>query len=477
MYTVTQVPRRRKDTGESLSAFGRRLSVVPRRPPRIMTRNAQPPRRPRVLYLAFYFPPTRASGVYRGLATANHFAAAGWDVTVFTPEREFFRDYIKSFDDSLDAAVRDDLRVERVHFPGRAWERDIRKFSWFRGNFPVLSNKFNRWAENRFFPEAYSPWIPRVVKRARQLHAEQPFDLILATGNPHASFAAAWMLRKLLRIPYVVDYRDSWTLNLFHDELAYPEGSPAITWEARVLRHAAKIVFVNDALLDWHRHRYPFAADRMTVVQNGWEPGFLGELPDGLPDPRRPLRFGYLGTVTTHVPIEEFFSGWRLARKEPVLEGAVASLYGHLGFFPSSAGALKEKLPLDEGIDVTYEGPVAKTDVGKVYAGLDVLLLILAGARYVTSGKVYEYMATGKPIVSVHDPQCAASKPLAGYPLWFPVRDLSPESVRDAVLVAAEAARGLTAEQVQACRDYAAAYTRDAQLAPFERELRGLVDG
>jgi hypothetical protein len=47
--------------------------------------------RPRLCFIAFYFPPTRASGVFRSRAIANHFADAGWDVTVITPQREVGR--------------------------------------------------------------------------------------------------------------------------------------------------------------------------------------------------------------------------------------------------------------------------------------------------------------------------------------------------------------------------------------------------
>ena len=43
-------------------------------------------------------------------------------------------------------------------------------------------------------------------------------------------------------------------------------------------------------------------------------------------------------------------------------------------------------------------------------------------------GKVYEYMATGKPIVSVHEPESSASATLSGYPLWFPVTAMDPAS-------------------------------------------------
>ena len=75
-------------------------------PRRQRTPNPRQFPRPRVVYVAFYFPPTRASGVFRSRATANHLAAAGWDVTVITPQREFFTDYIHSFDPSLEATVR-----------------------------------------------------------------------------------------------------------------------------------------------------------------------------------------------------------------------------------------------------------------------------------------------------------------------------------------------------------------------------------
>jgi hypothetical protein len=61
---------------------------------------------PRVLYLSFYFPPSRASGVFRARATANHLAAAGRDVTVLSAPREFFRYYLNGADDpALEATV------------------------------------------------------------------------------------------------------------------------------------------------------------------------------------------------------------------------------------------------------------------------------------------------------------------------------------------------------------------------------------
>lgn len=436
---------------------------------------AGPARAPRALYLAFYFPPTRASGVYRSRAVANYFVATGWDVTVITAQRELFRDYLRSYDPTLESTVRAEVTVERVPLPTWRWEPDIRRYSPVRAHFPQVVERIRRWWDERAFPEPYAPWIAPVVARGRALHRSSPYDVIVATGNPHSAFAAAYLLAKATGVPYVIDYRDSWTLNLFVDQPAYPPGHRAWRWERRILHDAAEVAFVNEALRDWHAHRYPEVADRMVVLQNGWEPDLLQGLDAGLPDPARPLRLGYLGTMTRVVPLAEFFAGWRLARREDVLADASVHLYGHLGYFASTAAHVRRALPLDEDSNVRYEGPVPKARASAVYNDVDVLLLLIAGSKYVTSGKVYEYMASGKPIVSVHDPKAAASEPLRGYPLWFPVADLAPQSIRSALLAAAAAARALTAEDVARARSYAARFTREAQLEAYERGIRDLV--
>ncbi len=432
-------------------------------------------RRPRVLYLAFYFPPSRASGVFRARATANHLAENGWDVTVHTAPREFFEDYLHAVDDSLEDTLDPRLRVVRPRMGYAHWETDIRRFGRFRATFPSLDATLRRKRSDLSFPEPYSTWIPSVLVHAAAAHARRPYDLVVATGNPFASFAAAWMLHRALRIPYVVDYRDAWTFNQFTEEVRYPEGHRAWRWEQRVLAGAAETTFVNDGMRGWYADRYPQDADRMTVVPNGWEPEILGTAEPGGAPASRPLRFGYVGTITEAMPTEPLFEGWRLARQQPGLQDARLELYGHLGFFPRQREALRAQLPTGEGTGVHFHGPVPKAGVGRVYAGLDVLLLWLPGARYVTSGKVFEYMATGKPVVSVHRPDLAAADVLRGYPLWSANASLEPHDVADALVASGRAALDRTPEQADAAVAHAQGYTRAAVLAPFEQRLRRIA--
>jgi len=434
-------------------------------------------RSPRILYLAFFFPPSRSSGVYRARATAEQFAAAGWDVTVHTAPREFFTRYIGSVDESLEAGLDPRIAVSRPGMGYFRWERDIRRYGRFRANMPVLANAGYNWMQRRFFPEHYASWIPHVVARALRQHARRRFDLIVATGNPFASFAAAHWLHRITGVPYALDYRDSWTLNLFTEQDKYEPGHPAWAWERRVVEGAAATAFVNEGLRAWHAERYPAAADRMLVVPNGWEPEILGRARYPGPATGRPLRFGYIGTLTEVQPLTTLFDGWRAAKAHPELAGATLDLHGHLGFFKQSADPLIDRIPVGENLGVAYRGPLNKTEVAQAYQNLDVLVFLAAGARYVTSGKIFEYMATGKPIVSVHAPGIAATDVLAGNPLWYGIDRLDAPSVANAMVAAAKTARDLSEPEFDAALAHAERYTRANTLGPFERRLREIVDG
>ena len=57
-----------------------------------------------------------------------------------------------------------------------------------------------------------------------------------------------------------------------------------------------------------------------------------------------------------------------------------------------------------------------------------------------TSGKVYEYMATGLPVVSAHEADHDASTVLTGRPLWTGARGMGVDHLADAFVEAARMA-------------------------------------
>lgn len=431
--------------------------------------------RPHVLYVAWGFPPSRGGGVYRALATVNAFVREGFRVTVLTADRQTFEKYT-GVDPSLEALVAPGVEVVRVPFAWPAMDTDLRHWSALRMWAPRQWRNRRKKLDRKDFPEiGYGPWREPLERAAVSVHEADPVDLTVATANPNVDFCAAAALNARFGVPFVMDYRDAWMLDVFDGGLLHEEGGREDRIERSLLAGASEAWFVNAPIRDWHAARHPRLAARMHVVANGYDPDFA-------PRPRttrseRPLTFGYIGTASAKVPMREFAAGWRLAREGGGdLDGARAQLWGYLGFYATPNPGLL-RLVEDHAADgLTYEGPVPKAAVRSTYESFDVCLLILGAGRYVTSGKVFEYAASALPIVSVHDPGNAATDVLRDYPLWFGVADLDPGTIADALEAAARAA--LTADEATrtACAEFAARYARDLQIEPRVRALRDMLE-
>jgi glycosyltransferase involved in cell wall biosynthesis len=435
----------------------------------------KPAQGPHVLYVAWGFPPCRGGGVYRALATANQFAAAGFRVTVLTATRETFLKYTGA-DTSLESELDPAVRVVRVPFSWPNLECDVRQWGAARALAPRLWTKARRRLDTRLFPEVvYGPWKAPLEAAAKDIHAEAPVDLVVATANPHVDFTVADYLHRVAGVPYVMDYRDAWLLNVFEGTQLVPDSSRESRLERQYVSSAREIWFVNEPIRQWHQARYRASADRMHVVANGYDGAFAPTPRRSPPPPDKPLNFGYIGTVSPKVPLADFAAGWSLARSREALTGATAEIWGYLGFYATPSPALKALVDSHAQDGLRYAGPLAKRRVPQVYDTFDVCLLILGKGRYVTSGKVFEYAASALPIVSVHDPDNAASDVLRDYPLWFPVPDLSPEAVAAALEAAADAARHASEGVREECRVFSARYARDLQLAPRVQALKASV--
>ena len=461
------------------------------------TPTASASKRPHIGLVAFYFPPSRASGVYRMLALANHLARSGWDVTVFTVTTDFYEHITMSSDETLLDDVDPRVRIERVPLPMHHLEQDIRRFGSFRGNHPELHRRVIKRAIRHVWGDQYGSWIPGLLRRMLAIHKERPFDVTLATGNPYSTYQAVWMLKKLKGVPYVLDSRDSFTLNLFTGEPAFPPGHAAFGIEKRTFADASAIAFVNQPLLRWHQEQYPGDADRMMVVANGYDPVSTGSATPkhtepGLepgeemeePDERHAgatpgVRFGYVGTLTANQPHRGVWAGWARAKEDagddPEFADATAHLYGHLGFFGVS-GAVRRTLPIDDpDSDVTWHGAVGKAEIGDAYAAIDALLMIVADSPYVTSGKVFEYMSTGKLVVGLYEADCAVADVLDDYPLLVKAASLSEEDIAAAFREAVRRVPTVTAAEEEAAREYAKRFERSVQLAPLQARLERIA--
>lgn len=428
---------------------------------------------PRLLFLAFGFPPAAKSSTYRLLEIGNQFAERGWQVTVLNAPNEVWESDT-GVDLSLMQRVHPDITMIPVPVESPQRETDISRFSEERAIAPKRWLKNLREASMQVFPEpAFGAWRPAIEETAVRLHQENPFDLVVVSCTPYVLLSTALRLKREFGVPFAIDFRDGWSIDVVGGEVAFEIDSDQGRWEAEALDEAISLWVVNEPIAEHYRQRYPALADKVSVVRNGHDISAHPHEPQmdsGTPH----LKFGYLGTVNYPRETLEFvLECWREARaRELTLKDATFELRGYFGA-GSHRGAHPALSLVDAAADagVSYGGPVPKSEVGHVYGDWDALVLILIGGRYVTSGKVYEYMASGLPIVSVHETEHDASTLLGSYPLWTGPTDLDRERVVEAICAAARMATSAGPSERAAALAAAAKYQRRALMSPAIDEL------
>lgn len=434
--------------------------------------------RPHVLYVAWGYPPSRGAGMYRALATANAFARHGWDVTVLTATRDTF-ERLTGSDPESEGFIDPAIRVVRIPFAPERDESDLRKWSRARLYSPRLWDYIQWQLSSRDFPEpGYGTWKAPLVAAAEQIHAEHPVDLTVGTANPNVDFAPGAHLRRRYGVPYVMDYRDAWHLDFLTGRRLGGSLSRSRRLERRLIDDALEAWFVNEPIRAWHAAEYPRNAEAFHVVANGFDPVFLSTAAGRRPDPDHGLTFGYLGTIYGKVPLRETLDGWRLAReRSPIVARSRLVFQGRLGHYAEPDPDVAALLTEYEQDGVHYLGPVSKTNVMTAYDSFDALVLLLARSRYITSGKVFEYAATGLPIAALHHPDTAATAALDGYPRVFPVTEPTPQVIAEVFADVADHVLTAGPRAAEDARAWAARLSRDGQLDPRIAALRSVIDG
>lgn len=389
-------------------------------------------------------------------------------MTVLTVNRDTFTQYT-GVDLTLEPLIDPRIDIVRTAFH---WPYLESEHSWLRRVSPRLWHRARNRLDQLSFPErVYGPWRTTVENAALEIHSKKPVDLVLATANPATAWTAAEILHFEHGIPYALDQRDAWTLDVFSGKEIHSEDSAAATYERRLFQHAQQIWFVNEAITHWHQKRYPESASKMTSVPNGWDEANDPHVDtSGASDGR--LVFGYLGTVTRKVPVTATVEGWvRAGWRSEQMRNSELHFRGHLGFYNAEDPALRRLMAQAQAAGLRWGGPLPKKHLHEFYGHCDALILALGSGRFVTSGKVYEYMATGLPIISVHDPGNAASEVLKNYPWWISVESLAADHVADAFIRAASIMPLSRAERMRG-RDYALQFRRDTIMTQHIQDLR-----
>ena len=364
---------------------------------------------------------------------ANGLVAAGARVTAVTASREVFLVRYGA-DEDLESAINDQIRLVRVpFFPEKAWPQ-LNDWSFKRAEQPSSYSAHNDPALAHFPEVVYAPWLSRVHSALIDLHHADPIDLLLATGSPYVDLQAASLVGSDFQIPTILDDRDAFVLDVFtgehHDY--YKQRLPFfVEW----LAQCKEMWFVNPPIATKHQEAFPEYADKIKVVENGWDDGVV--VPHKMSaTPHQKLRAAYVGLLPTNFPFEDVFGAWIDAVGQATDIDDLQCI-GPLGFEIGSPGWVRAEKAITAADRVAWFGHVPRQELATVYADLDVLMFVKAGGAMVTGGKTYEYLATGLPIVALVDQNSDALRVFEGYPRLhvadYHDREASVAAIRSAV--------------------------------------------
>jgi glycosyltransferase involved in cell wall biosynthesis len=133
-----------------------------------------------VLIIAHYFPPYGGVGVNRVAKFVKYLPDLGWDLTVLTTKvsNEYLvRDY------DLWSEIKDKADVVQTSAP-----------------------------LYRFINDNSVKWMPSLIRESIAICKKKKIDILFISGGPFLPFLSGYLCKKLLNIPYVLDYRDGWNI-------------------------------------------------------------------------------------------------------------------------------------------------------------------------------------------------------------------------------------------------------------------------
>jgi glycosyltransferase involved in cell wall biosynthesis len=343
-----------------------------------------------VLLVAYHYPPISSAGTQRAVSFAQHLPHHGYRVHVLTTN---------AFGSpSPDSAYRAGELVGgyRTLFNPKARDLPSHLRSRTRtgsGQGSLLSQLGRR----LLVPDAQVGWLPSAYRVARSILNAHPVRIVLTTGPPFSSHLLGSILHKTTNLPWVADFRDTWTHDPLDEVINRPVRGPIERWmERSVLEMATRVTCVTDVAADLFAQH---TARPVTVIPNGYEPRSdpAHTLPEG-----GPIRFVHTGSFAASHP-----------RRSPEPLVQAAQMVGeNVDFKLVFVGPLNPKemamiQPLVDSGKAETTGAVSSEEALAWQDRADVLVVVDHPRDVLASnipGKVYEYGASGKPILAIVPP-------------------------------------------------------------------------
>lgn len=344
----------------------------------------------RILMIAYHFPPLAgSSGIQRTLRFVQHLPSLGWQPLVLSADP---RAYEKTSGDLL-------ADVPAGTVVRRAFALDTARHLQFAGRYLGWMARPDRWIS----------WKFGAIRQGLKLIDEFKPDVIWSTYPIATAHVIASALHRKSGISWVADFRDPMAQEGYPADLRIWQSYLAI--EADAAAQARFCVFTTPGAARIYQQRYPAAASRMVVLENGYdEESFASAAlqPQGASAPvagTRPLLMLHSGIVypSERDPTQLFVALGRLKK-----EGRLSPADLRIRFRASVHDDLLQHLAKTHGAQDFIElcPAIPYREALAEMMAVDALLVMQASnCNAQIPAKIYEYLRAGKPILGLTDPE------------------------------------------------------------------------
>lgn len=403
------------------------------------------------LLFAYHYLPENNGGVQRAVAMKRYLPENGVDVTLLT--------------------YRDELAIDAV----QAQAGVVRAFDVTRRRtLPLVLDVAVRLLRraSALLGMPYSLWRRNAVRHAERLIALRRPDVLIATYPPAETLDAAFEVGRRHRIPVIADFRDG----MIFEPLEPTAQRTAVVanylnkMERRVIADAAAVVTISEPISQHYRNA---GAARVETIPNGFDPDEFGETAIERPFELDRDRTNVVYTGRLHLSR----AGTRIdalleALSTLASESACGRLLFHF-FGEFTQDEMQAFAPFVKQDIVRVHGLVSRSDALSLQRHADMLLLVTAlGQRSIATGKIFEYLASGRPILALTQGTSAAaivSETEAG---WVIAPDNSQEILGLLRKIAQDSA---VLQTIQPNKMRIRAYERSRQMEQLAKLIREIV--
>lgn len=340
----------------------------------------------RVLFVSYLFPPLGGGGVYRTVKFTRYLPDLGWQPIVLTVKNPIHW----AEDTSLLDELPKDLKIYRT-------------VSFEPFPLHILFSKLGLGKPFDYIVSKILPidqrvgWVPHSILKGRKIIEKEGIDIIYTTSPPHSSHLIGFYLKMWTKRPWVADFRDPWTQAATYHPRGTLQKRLDEYAERKVLNYCDLVIANTEGNRLSLIERYNLNPQKVVTITNGYD----GEEFVGIERRSTEERFTitYTGSFYQDYSPLPFIKGMKMfLAKRPELKDRIRLCF--IGKMDEYRDEIKDGL---KGV-VEFKDYLPHREAIKYMVNSHLLLLLLPskpGAETWYPGKIFEYMASGTPVLAL----------------------------------------------------------------------------